>query len=128
MRLIVSTTVAYNDAMAEVQVAGKGRLFAQCLLPFWDIDLTVKELIRCHKMGMTGFTMTDSPESWGLPYLNDPHWDRLWAEAQDRSWDAAPVTDLASLGQARGSVRSLLRDEDALFEAALELPAGRLRD
>jgi predicted TIM-barrel fold metal-dependent hydrolase len=76
----------YNDGMAEVQCAGKGRLYPQALLPFWDIDLTVKELIRCHEqLGMTGFTMTDAPESWGLPFLNDPHWDRLWAEAQARS-------------------------------------------
>lgn len=75
----------YNDAMADVQRAGKGRLYPQMLLPFWDIELTVKELKRGHdQLGMTGFTMTDSPESWGLPYLNDPHWDPLWAEAQER--------------------------------------------
>lgn len=75
----------YNDAMADVQRAGKGRLYPQVLLPFWDIKLTVKELKRCHeKLGATGFTMTDSPESWGLPFLNDPHWDPLWTEAQDR--------------------------------------------
>lgn len=75
----------YNDAMADVQRAGKGRLYPQALLPFWDIDFTVKELRRCHEqLGMTGFTMTDSPESWGLPFLNDPHWDPLWTEAQDR--------------------------------------------
>lgn len=75
----------YNDAMADVQRAGKGRLYPQALLPFWDIALTVQELKRCHdQLGMTGFTMTDSPESWGLPYLNDPHWDPLWTEAQER--------------------------------------------
>ncbi|MGE0684625.1 MAG: amidohydrolase family protein, partial [Candidatus Binatia bacterium] len=75
----------YNDAMAEVQRAGKGRLYPQALLPFWDIELTVKELKRSHEqLGMTGFTMTDAPESWGLPFLNDPHWDPLWAEAQER--------------------------------------------
>jgi len=75
----------YNDAMAEVQRAGKGRLYPQALLPFWDIGLAVNELKRAHdQLGATGFTMTDSPESWGLPYLNDPHWDPLWAEAQER--------------------------------------------
>lgn len=75
----------YNDAMADVQRAGKGRLYPQALLPFWDIELTVNELKRCHEqLGMTGFTMTDSPESWGLPFLNDPHRDPLWAESQER--------------------------------------------
>jgi predicted TIM-barrel fold metal-dependent hydrolase len=75
----------YNDAMAEVQRAGKGRLYPQALLPFWDIELAVKELKRCHEqLEITGFTMTDAPESWGLPFLNDPHWDPLWAESQER--------------------------------------------
>ena len=45
---------------------------------------------------------------------------RLAAE-QNRSWDAAPVTDLATLADARRLVRGILRDEDALFEAALDL-------
>lgn len=75
----------YNDAMADLQRAGQGRLYPQALLPFWDIELAVKELRRCHdQLGLTGFTMTDAPETWGLPYLNDPHWDPLWAEAQER--------------------------------------------
>jgi predicted TIM-barrel fold metal-dependent hydrolase len=75
----------YNDAMADVQQAGQGRLYPQALVPFWDIELAVKELRRCHdKLGLTGFTMTDAPETWNLPYLNDPYWDPLWAEAQER--------------------------------------------
>lgn len=75
----------YNDAMADLQRAGHGRLYPQALLPFWDIELAVKELRRCHdQLGLTGFTMTDAPETWGLPYLNDPHWDPLWTEAQER--------------------------------------------
>jgi uncharacterized protein len=67
-------------------VPGAG-LYSQALLPFWDIDLVVKELKRCHsqcQLGLTGFTMTDAPETWNLPYLNDPYWDPLWAEAQER--------------------------------------------
>jgi len=75
----------YNDAMGDLQRAGRGRLYPQALLPFWDIDLVVKELKRCHgQLGLTGFTMTDAPETWNLPYLNDPYWDPLWAEAQER--------------------------------------------
>ena len=75
----------YNDGIADLQRAGRGRLYPQALVPFWDIELAVKELKRCHdRLGLTGFTMTDAPETWGLPYLNDPHWDPLWAEAQER--------------------------------------------
>ena len=76
---------AYNDACGELQVAGRGRLFPQCLLPFWDIDLTVRELERCHDaLKLTGFTLSSAPESYGLPALNDPYWDPLWARAQER--------------------------------------------
>jgi len=75
----------YNDAMGDLQHSGQKRLYPQALLPFWDLELSVKELKRCHdRLGLTGFTMTDAPESWGLPYLNDNHWDPLWAEAQER--------------------------------------------
>ena len=74
----------YNDAAADLQTAGEGRLYPQAVLPFWDIDLTVSELSRCReKLGLTGFTMTDSPEVWDLPSLHEPHWDPLWSAAQD---------------------------------------------
>lgn len=75
----------YNDGVADLQRAGQRRLYPQALLPFWDIDLAVTELKRCHdRLGLTGFTMTDAPETWNLPYLNDPYWDPLWSEAQER--------------------------------------------
>ena len=75
----------YNDAIADLQRAGEGRLYPQALLPFWDIELAVAELRRCHdKLGLTGFTMTDAPEMWNMPYLHDPAWDPLWGEAQER--------------------------------------------
>ncbi len=74
----------YNDAVAELQRAGEGRLYPQALLPFWDVELATKELLRARdQLGLRGFTMTDSPERFGLPYLHDPHWDRLWATAQE---------------------------------------------
>jgi len=76
---------AYNDAIADFQADGKGRLYPQALLPFWDIDKAVAELERANDtLGLTGFTMTDAPEQWGMPYLHDPAWDRLWATAQER--------------------------------------------
>ena len=68
----------YNDAVAEFQAAGDGRLFPQGLVPFWDIPAAVKELGRIREMGMTGITMCDTPEAFGLPYLNDPAWDPFW--------------------------------------------------
>ena len=76
---------AYNDAVAELQAQARGRLRPQSLIPFWDVKLAVKELARCQdELALTGFTMTDSPEAWGQPSLNDAYWDPLWAVAQER--------------------------------------------
>lgn len=78
-------TYAYNDAIAELQAASKGRIFAQALLPFWDAGLCAKELARCHEtLKLSGFNMTETPEQWGLPSLHDPYWNPLWDEAQAR--------------------------------------------
>lgn len=69
---------AYNDAAAEVQQESANRLFPQGILPIWDLKETLKEIDRCRAMGLTGFVLTDKPQDWGLPALNDVHWDPLW--------------------------------------------------
>ena len=76
---------AYNDAAAEIQRVSGGRLLPQAMLPFWEPREAARELERCHdKLGLTGFTMTDSPETWNLPSLVDPAWDALFSTAQER--------------------------------------------
>jgi predicted TIM-barrel fold metal-dependent hydrolase len=76
---------AYNDAAAELQRASGGRLLPQAMLPFWEPREAARELERCHdRLGLTGFTMTDSPETWALPSLVDPVWDPLFSTAQER--------------------------------------------
>jgi predicted TIM-barrel fold metal-dependent hydrolase len=76
---------AYNDGVAEVQRASGGRLLPQAMLPFWDVRASARELERCHeKLGLTGFTMMDAPEGWGMPSLADTAWDPLWSVAQER--------------------------------------------
>jgi predicted TIM-barrel fold metal-dependent hydrolase len=76
---------AYNDGVAELQARAGGRLLPQALIPFWDVKLAVEELERCQdRLGLSGFTMTDSPEAWGQPSLNDAYWNPLWAVAQER--------------------------------------------
>jgi len=76
---------AYNDAVGELQYASGGRLLPQAMLPFWDVKLAAAELVRCHEqLKLTGFTMTDAPEPWGLPSLSASYWDPLWSTAQER--------------------------------------------
>lgn len=73
----------YNDAIIDLQKAGEGRLFPQAVVPFWDIDEANQELRRVKDQGITGITMCDTPEAFGLPYLNEPHWDPFWATCQE---------------------------------------------
>ena len=73
----------YNDAIIDLQEAGNGRLFPQALTPFWDIDECVREVRRVKDAGITGITMTDTPEAFELPHLHDPHWDPLWSTCQE---------------------------------------------
>ncbi|MXY72625.1 MAG: amidohydrolase family protein, partial [Dehalococcoidia bacterium] len=73
----------YNDAIIELQQAGNGRLFPQALTPFWDMDECVREIRRVTDAGITGITMTDTPEAFELPHLHDPHWDPLWSTCQE---------------------------------------------
>lgn len=74
----------YNDAVADLQRAGENRLFPQAVVPFWDVNEAVKEVKRIKlDLGLTGITMTDKPEEFGLPYLNEPHWDPFWATCEE---------------------------------------------
>jgi predicted TIM-barrel fold metal-dependent hydrolase len=74
----------YNDAVAEWQADSGGRLFPQALLPFWDLDATLKEAVRIkEELHLTGITLTDKPENFGLPDYGQPHWQPLWELIND---------------------------------------------
>jgi len=69
----------YNDALLELQSAGEERLFPQAVVPFWDVKEAVEEIERvCGDGQLKGITMTDSPDQFGQPFLNDPYWDPFW--------------------------------------------------
>lgn len=81
LRLACATI--YNDAAAQWQAGGRGRLFPQAVVPFWSVDEAVREVQRIKELGLTGITMTDKPEVYGLPCLNETHWDPLWETCQE---------------------------------------------
>lgn len=73
----ISMTI-FNDAMAEMQADSGNRIYPMAMMPWWDINLSVKEAARCADMGLRGINMNPDPHHHGLPHLGDPHWDPLW--------------------------------------------------
>ena len=74
---------AYNDYLVDLASAAPGRLIPVMGLPFWDLELSIAEMHRCRDLGHRGVIFTQQPEFFGQPRLSSPHWDRLWAAAQD---------------------------------------------
>jgi predicted TIM-barrel fold metal-dependent hydrolase len=81
--LMLACVQAYNDFLTDYTSADPKRLIPIMALPFWDMDLTESEIARCVAAGHKGVIMTGEPAHWGMPKLADPHWDRLWAIAQE---------------------------------------------
>lgn len=78
------STQIYNDFGAETQEKSGNRLFPQALLPWWDIDLAVKEAERAKAMGLRGVNINPTPNDHeGLKDIGDPAWDRLWQACSD---------------------------------------------
>ena len=69
--------------MAEIQQQSGNRIFPMALMPWWDIDIAVKEAIRCHKMGLKGINTNSSPQDHKVPDLGEHHWDPLWEVCSD---------------------------------------------
>jgi len=73
-----------NDAMAELQRESSNRVYPMAMVPWWDIDETVKEVERCADMGMRGLNTHGNPETHGFPDLGDTYWTPLWEICEDR--------------------------------------------
>jgi predicted TIM-barrel fold metal-dependent hydrolase len=81
--LRVLCTQIFNDAMAEIQQESGNRIFPMALMPWWDIEVAVKEAIRCHEMGLKGINTNSSPQDHKVPDLGQPHWNPLWEVCSD---------------------------------------------
>ena len=75
---------AYNDYLTEFAAEVPGRFVPISVLPFWDIEETVREIERMHDAGHGGLLFANAPEMIDLPPLRDPHWDPVYATAQER--------------------------------------------
>jgi predicted TIM-barrel fold metal-dependent hydrolase len=76
--LRVASIEIFNDAMADMQKQSAGRIYPMALLPWWDVDLSIKEIERCMKMGLRGVNINSDPHDHGLPSLGEKHWYPLW--------------------------------------------------
>ncbi|MBV1917530.1 MAG: amidohydrolase [Sphingomonadaceae bacterium] len=72
----------FNDAMIEMQEESGRRIFPMALLPWWDIEESLKETERCMKAGLKGININSDPHSHGIPSLAEDHWAPLWDMCQ----------------------------------------------
>jgi predicted TIM-barrel fold metal-dependent hydrolase len=76
---------AYNDYLAEEWSGVSSRFVSQCLIPIWDVELAVAEVIRAYELGHRALVWTAAPQNFGFPHFNDLYWDPLWSTLQERS-------------------------------------------
>lgn len=68
----------FNDAMAEYQADSGNRIYPMAMMPWWDIDFSVREARRCAALGLRGINMNSGPHNHGFPTLGDQAWHPLW--------------------------------------------------
>jgi predicted TIM-barrel fold metal-dependent hydrolase len=81
--LMLDCVRAYNDFLADWCSTDPKRLVPIMALPFWDAEVSAREIERCAKLGHKGVLMGSEPEFFGQPYLADPYWNPVWNTAQD---------------------------------------------
>lgn len=75
---------AWNDFIIDEWCAGApGRMIPMVLVPFWDVEASVREVQRTAAKGAKAISFTESPHNIGLPSFHTDHWDPLLAAAQD---------------------------------------------
>jgi predicted TIM-barrel fold metal-dependent hydrolase len=81
--LMLECVRAYNDFLTDWCSPDPERLVGVMALPFWDVAACVAEIQRSARQGLKAILFGGQPQSFGQPHLADPHWDPLWAAAQD---------------------------------------------
>jgi predicted TIM-barrel fold metal-dependent hydrolase len=81
--LVAQCVMAYNDFLTDWTSAEPNRLVAITALPFWDVELSVSEMRRCHEAGHKAVNFCNQPQDYGMPPLAHTHWDPIWAAAQE---------------------------------------------
>jgi predicted TIM-barrel fold metal-dependent hydrolase len=84
MELALACTRAYNDwILDEWCAAVPGRQIPMVILPYWDIDASVKELYRTAEKGARSYSFLELPHMRGFPSYHTDHWDPLFAATEE---------------------------------------------
>ena len=105
--LLTALFKTYNDWIAEFCKAVLSRLKGIAAVNIDDVQQCVKELQRCHKMGLVGTLIPVYPPE-DKPY-SSPEYEPLWAAAQDLGMPLSlhQVTIRPHPGQPLGNLESL---------------------
>jgi predicted TIM-barrel fold metal-dependent hydrolase len=74
---------AYNDYLTDFCSVDPARFIPVMAVPFWDVEVSLAEIKRAAENGHRGLIFSQQPELFGAPRLGDPHWDPIWALAQE---------------------------------------------
>ena len=73
----------WNDFLAEWTEVDRNRLLPMMMLPFWNVQDSIDEMHRAKELGHKGVVLAAHMERGGFKPLWDPHWDPLFAAAQE---------------------------------------------
>jgi predicted TIM-barrel fold metal-dependent hydrolase len=78
-------TRAWNDFVVEEWCeAYPGRFIPMIILPFWDVDASIRELERLGDRNIRSVSFPENPVPLGYPSYHTDHWDRLLHEFEER--------------------------------------------
>ena len=81
--LSLRCTQVYNDYLVEFASADPARFVPIAMVPFWDLEEAVTEMARAKEIGHKGILFANKYEQIGMPHFTKPHWDPIYAAAQD---------------------------------------------
>ncbi len=74
---------AYNDAMMDWATLNPTRLISAYQIPLFDIEFACSEVKRVAKAGARAVQLPSFPSDLGLPDVQDPRYNALWALLQE---------------------------------------------
>jgi len=75
---------AYNDfILDEWCAAAPDRFIPLVMVPFWDVEASVKEIERTSAKGARSVTFLEAPHRIGLPSYHTDHWDPILRAAEE---------------------------------------------